>query len=733
MANYDFSTLNSSDLEELVCDLLNAQEGETSPVKYQTFKDGKDQGIDFLYSTTDNMYEHIGQVKHFYRTGFQGLLRKLENEEADKVKRLNPNNYIFATSVDLSFGQATKISDTFQPYIKSLNDIYGKKKLNRLIELHESVLTIHYKLWFSDASVLTKILNSDLQFRSSDFVEDELKRRIRFYVKTPLFDAIRENLKTNNFIVITGEPGVGKTTLAEMLTYEYISDGYELLFIIDDIKEVERVIRNDNSKQIFYFDDFLGSNSAEINKAQGSDSALIKIIGRIKKLKNKKLIFTSRSIVLNTVIDSSEKFAKLCRNLNEEVFHLSEYSIDIKEKLLRNHIEESEISDDLKSVFENKVLFDFIISHPNFNPRSIEFITSIENFQNIQPTEYVKYIIANFNNPSLIWRHSYEQQINHLDRWLLNTLLTFDGKVEQNILENAFNRRLESQALDSILIPVQPFRRSLEKLDKGFIVRKNGLVDFINPSLKDFLINFVGTDRIEVAKMFNSIKYINQLSELFLSMTIKNQIIISESLIKDLMNNPDYYLRPNYIDHDLIYLAIRINHFVQDKSKNYFLIKIISAVRDFESLYNNYELNLLFKSFVESTKHNKIVNRALSARKEIIINELFCGEYDLERAVELLEDLKETFDLDFSTFNTFTIESHLHELFSERISNELDNMKDYIIDISEVGEFREFIDDLNDKVQYVGLNFDANMKEFDCDWEDIGRMNDLRDKMQKDD
>ncbi|MBT2620356.1 hypothetical protein [Chryseobacterium sp. ISL-6] len=595
MADYDFSTLNSTDLEELVCDLLNAREGADSSVKYRTFKEGKDQGIDFLYSIEGKMHEHVGQVKHYYRTGFKGMLSKLENEEVDKVIKLNPNNYIFATSVDLSVGQIKKISDVFQPYIRNLHDIYGKKDLNRLLELHENVLTAHYKLWFSDTSILSKILNSDLQFRSSDFVEDELKKRIRIYVRTPLLDQVRENLKTNNFIIITGEPGVGKTTLAEMLTYENISQGYELLYIMDDIKDIEKVIRNDDSKQIFYFDDFLGSNAMEVNKAQGSESALIGIIGRIKKMVNKKLIFTTRSIILNTVINESDRFTRFSRTINEKVFHLTEYSKGIKEQLLRNHIEESEMSDVLKSVFYNRRVIEYIVSHQNFNPRSVEFITLNENVKNFRPDEYLKYIVANFRNPSEIWRKAYEHQINHFDRWVLNTLLTFDGKVEESLLNKAFNKRLEIFGNDDPSIPVHPFTRSIEKLDKGFIIRKSGTVDFINPSLKDFLINFVGTDRLEIAKMFNSVQYVKQLSDLFLSMVSTNQIAVTEDFKDNLMRNYEHYLRPKNINYDLIHVATIINNIVQDnnENKNKVLVKIVLEIRDWEALHNNYELNLI--------------------------------------------------------------------------------------------------------------------------------------------
>jgi hypothetical protein len=43
MADNDFSTLNSSALEELVCDLLNLDQPNGSVIKYKPFKDGKDK------------------------------------------------------------------------------------------------------------------------------------------------------------------------------------------------------------------------------------------------------------------------------------------------------------------------------------------------------------------------------------------------------------------------------------------------------------------------------------------------------------------------------------------------------------------------------------------------------------------------------------------------------------------------------------------------------------------
>ena len=517
-----------------------------------------------------------------------------------------------------------------------------------------------------------------------------------------------------------------------MLTYEYLKEDYELLYILDDIKEVERVLKRDDSKQIFYFDDFLGSNSAEINKAQGSENTLINIIGRIRRMPNKKMIFTTRNIVLRTVIQESEKFKRFSRNLNETVFHLEEYSNDIKAKLLRNHIDESEMTDELKTVIRRKDIFHFIISHPNFNPRSVEFITLNENVAMFNPRQYESYIITNFKNPTEIWRHAYENQINYVDRWVLNTLLTFGGKVDTTQLESAFNKRVELCTTAETILPINPFKTSIEKLDRGFLVRKNGSVDFINPSLKDFLIYHVREDHREIRLLLGSVKYINQLSELLLSMSDFQNISLPEKLKMDMMINYQNYTRPGYKDEDLIHLATVINIQVRENIKNNYLVDIIEEINDWESLYKNYELNIAFKKFVEATESNYKVNRALIERTEVIVNDLFIGEHDLESGVELLVNLSETFNINYTDFDATKIISHLDDLFSEYISNEVENLKDWATDNNEVDEIRDNLKGMNEKITHLGLSYEIDMSELECEWDEITRWNELKRIMEKD-
>ena len=98
MANYDFSTLNDRDLEELTRDLLSKKLN----VNFQSFKPGPDKGIDLRYSTINDENEIVVQVKHYLSSGISKLKQDLKNNEISKLASLNPKHYIFCTSLPLS-------------------------------------------------------------------------------------------------------------------------------------------------------------------------------------------------------------------------------------------------------------------------------------------------------------------------------------------------------------------------------------------------------------------------------------------------------------------------------------------------------------------------------------------------------------------------------------------------------------------------------------------------------
>ena len=69
-------------------------------------------------------------------------------------------------------------------------------------------------------------------------------------------------------------PGIGKTTLAEILVINYLDMGYDLINISEDISEAYESY-NPQVKQIFYYDDFLGQTSLEDKLGKNEDQRLI--------------------------------------------------------------------------------------------------------------------------------------------------------------------------------------------------------------------------------------------------------------------------------------------------------------------------------------------------------------------------------------------------------------------------------------------------------------------------
>lgn len=735
MANYDFSTLNSSDLEELVCDLLNYEQPATSLIKYKTFKDGKDKGIDFLYSTEGNLYEQVGQVKHYYRTGYDGMYAVLKDTEVKNVIKLGPNKYIVATSVDLSVANTEAIKILFNPHIKNLNDIYGKKDLNRLIEKHEEILSFHYKLWLSDFSILTKILNSHLQFRSSDLINDELKKRIRIYVKTSLFEETRQALEKNKFVVITGEPGVGKTTLAEMLIYEYIANEYNLTYIVDDIREAEQVLVPDNSKQIIYFDDFLGSTEVEINKAKGSESRLLNLLSRVAKYENKYVVLTTRNHLLNAAIISSEKLERFNIKTKTSLFYLKEYNVELKKQLLNNHIEVSDLRDDLKRVLLNDEVQNFISNHTNFSPRTVEFICDSIKGNHYQPEEFKGFIITSFDKPEIIWTHAYTVQINEDARLLLHTLLSFGESANIHELEEAFLARVQYEVeTNNKKIEMYAFTNAFRNLIDSFIIIKNtNEVHFINPSIIDFLMSYIRKDKIEVKRIAESVKYLSQLTERLFSMANPHEATMSVTLQERILFDYQLFISNRDDDSEYIQLALVINKYIESIEKEDIICEIIENITDWEGLHEDYTLNKYFKEFILSVKNNETINAVLQERIEEIVFELFRGKNDINEAIDLLEELSNSFELDFDKVDNTNISNHLDYLFSEYIDQEVEWLHDWMTDESEAREKFGKVEKLVERIIDLGIEYEVDTDEFGFDWYKVAMENEFARQMAKDD
>ncbi|RZJ48153.1 MAG: hypothetical protein EOO44_21475, partial [Flavobacterium sp.] len=288
---YDFSKLNGREFESLAASIIEKELKN----RVEIFKSGRDGGVDGRFWIGEKN-EGIIQCKHYLETPYPQLISKLKTEELAKVKKLNPSRYIFVTSKKLSRLNKQEIKEFFEPYIHTEGDIWGLEDLNTFLSKKENqdIVERNYKLWITSASVLDILYNNAIKGRSKATIR-EIEEKSYRYVLTKNHNKGLAILEENNVIILTGEPGIGKTTLADNLAINYIAKGYEFCDIEEDISEAENLFReNEQKKILFYCDDFLGSNMYDaINNKK--DSHIVKFINRIKKDKGKKFILTSRT------------------------------------------------------------------------------------------------------------------------------------------------------------------------------------------------------------------------------------------------------------------------------------------------------------------------------------------------------------------------------------------------------------------------------------------------------
>lgn len=550
MGNYDFSTLNDKEFEQISRDLLNAKH----KLGLQDFKTGKDKGVDLRFSTPHNNNSIVAQVKHYVGSGYPQLKHTLVSKELNKIENLNPERYLVVTSLPLSAIQKDEIKELLAPFILSANDVFGQEDLNSILKEFREIEKRHFKLWFSSITVLDSVINNAIEGRTKYMLE-KIKEKIPFYVVTKKLDDANKILQKEKLLLITGQPGIGKTTLAEIILFDRAKNDYKI-YKVENITEAENVASHDpDEKQIFYFDDFLGANYFEIVNVNRTETQLTSFVERIRVSPNKYLILTTRTVILNHAIAKYEKINH-SRLANQQFeIKLTDYTKYEKALILYNHLYFRKIKGDLLDSIISEKFYLTIIQHKNYTPRIIEFITENSRIEKLSPINYRQFVTNNLNNPKEIWRYSFSNQIEYLDRCLLLTLFTFDIDTTEYYLLNAFDCRLqyEKEAHNQIITANQ-FYESINVLLNGFIssrlynsnppVREFG---FINPSLADFLIGYVADSLPERRGIVTSIKYTKQLSrfnpdkkiiplEPELQIIIRDKILNAEMLILESTN-----------------------------------------------------------------------------------------------------------------------------------------------------------------------------------------------------
>ena len=487
MSNFDFTqSLSPLDFELLSKDLLEAELG----IRFENFKEGKDKGIDLRHSPQHGLPATIVQCKRYAPGAYSNLKSNLKNKELPKIQKLQPARYILTTSVSLSPGEADELKEILSPFILSTDDIYGKDRLNSILEKHPEIVRRHNKLWIGTTAVIEAILNAGTHEVSREELEETVAAA-KLYVKNDSFDEALRILKDHHVCIISGIPGIGKTTLAQMLLLYFNELGFDLVKISSDVSEADGSAFHEKPK-FYYYDDFLGQTSLSEKFNKNEESKLLSFMRRIGRSDKSVMVLTTREYILKQASMVYEAFDRAKLGQNKCIIDLAKYSRRIKAQILYNHLYFSELPRSFVEAIVRSRKYVEIVDHDNYSPRLVSYLTNMDWLEEANESNYPDVFLQNLDNPILLWEHAFDRHLRRPSQDLLIVLSTLRARAVLTDVEKAFNLFRQNRALlyGEARSPAE-FKDSLRELEGTFVkihaVTGGNSVEFHNPSIRDFI------------------------------------------------------------------------------------------------------------------------------------------------------------------------------------------------------------------------------------------------------
>lgn len=755
MMTLHFSQLSSTDFEILAADIVGTVHG----VFFERFGEGSDGGIDGRVCK-DNSATWIIQAKRYKSSS--SLLSQMTKEKP-KMDMLKPQRYFLVTSSSLSPQMKDKLKDEMSPHILSTADIYGAEELTTLLELNPNIYRKHYKLWLGSVHELSLIQHNEF-YNRSEIIIDRLLEDLKYFVSHDKLETMSNKLEKSNYLLITGDPGSGKTITAGHLAMKYFLDErkYEFHSIRDRrLSDAVNLIKK-GTKQVFILDDFLGATFLHNESILSTTEDLITLIKIAKKSNgDTRIIFTSRDYIISQMLTQIDDAVELNALLVNNTEPLNILEPVFRANLIYSYFINADITLDQKENFLKAKKYLHIIEHKNFNPRVIQEI-----FKDINN-------LSLLDNPSKIWQKSF-MKLSKEAQVLLYILSLVETEVShENLYYKVHNIISSSYAFDNTLDELEPnFISTHSKAETLWVSIVNGSIrDFIHQELSknkiliDIIINnFQYFDfGIEVFKLFDKDKRVIPLTLVQQQMLLKKLAALVDNPLEKLsvglildenqkevwkkdksligINISKLYQRVSnskeaskYVakeikrivkDDELLEKIVKIshaptllkllNHFSDDtKSKAYvYMLQNMLDSQDVRAIAEEYGKNILFTSLIDKKK-SKIIKEMENVCEEEI--QRATDEYHMQAVVGDIYSIEEV----FSSFNvpSYVYMEKLEKLFNGTSEDvDIDGIESNYWESSNINtSWNLYLESLKSKITEIDAMFTEidhfNLKEF---------------------
>lgn len=339
---FELNRLGWREFQDLCALILQHVLGAT----FHTFADSNDAGRDGAFhgrsrlAGTDRVTDTVVQCKFSAReqkTLTPGMLRDELRKAADLRSRGLCDSYIVMTNMRVSGRTEAWLRKELSASGIEHSEILDGAWIGQQIQLHASLRRLVPRLY--GLGDLSEILD-ERAVRQADMLLGGIRDSLTTFVPTAAYTRAISTLESHRFVLLLGEPGAGKSTIASVLALLALDSGARQIVRANTPDEIVAHLNPDEPKQLFWVDDAFGSVRHDPQLSQQWRRQFPMIRAGIEN--GAQIIVTSRSQIFHEARPDRDDGMEAWLSRHHITIELTELSVEEKTAMLYNHLRQGD-------------------------------------------------------------------------------------------------------------------------------------------------------------------------------------------------------------------------------------------------------------------------------------------------------------------------------------------------------------------------------------------------------